>query len=120
MRRKVVGGSFILFLGLSSLPAQVRDSRTESDKGVRRRLLINEKSVQVVRSTYLPGVAEPPGAHSFDVVLVPLGEGKMTLKMDGKVVPWLPGEAVFIPRGKDHVFVNEGKLPAEFLSFRIP
>ena len=53
-------GGFLVLAGtliaIAVVTAQVRDSRTTSESGVNRRLVIDEKTVQVVRSTYKPGL----------------------------------------------------------------
>jgi mannose-6-phosphate isomerase-like protein (cupin superfamily) len=107
-------------LALTTLTAQVRDSRTTSDGGITRRLVIDERTVQAVRATYGPGVAEPLGPHSFDVVMVPLTQGEMKVTIAGKTVEWTIGEPIFVPRGVAHDVVNLGKMPVEFVSIRIP
>jgi mannose-6-phosphate isomerase-like protein (cupin superfamily) len=107
-------------LAFSPLPAQVRDSRTTTEPGITRRLMIDQRTVQVVRSTYEPGAAEPRGPHRFDVVIVPLSQGNMKVKIAGKSVEWTIGEAIFIPRGIEHDIANVGKTPLDFVSIRIP
>jgi quercetin dioxygenase-like cupin family protein len=105
---------------IGATTAQVRDSRITSDAGITRRLLIDEKTVQVVRSTYKSGVVEPPGPHSFDVVIVPLTAGKMRVEIAGRTVAWKVGDAFFIPRGIEHSLANRGETPVDFVSIRIP
>ena len=113
----VLAGTLI---AIAVVTAQVRDSRTTSESGVNRRLVIDEKTVQVVRSTYKPGFVEPPGTHSFDVVLVPLTAGNMRVEVAGKTVPWKVGEPFFIPRGTEHSIANRGKMAVDLVSIRIP
>jgi mannose-6-phosphate isomerase-like protein (cupin superfamily) len=107
-------------LALTTLTAQIRDSRTTSEPGITRRLVIDQRSVQVVRSTYQSGAVEPRGPHSFDVVIVPLSQGDMKVKIAGKSVEWKIGEPIFIPRGIEHDIANVGKTPLDFVSIRIP
>lgn len=110
----------VAMLALPTLTAQVRDSRTTSEPGITRRLVIGQGTVQVVRSTYEPGAVEPRGPHPFDVVIVPLSQGNMDAKIAGKSVEWRAGEAIFIPRGIEHHIANVGKTPLDFVSIRIP
>lgn len=107
-------------MAMTAVTAQVRDSRTASDSGVSRRLLIDQKTVQVVRSTYKPGTVEPPGPHSFDVVIVPLSAGDMRVEIASKTVEWKVGDAFFIPRGVEHNLANRGKTAVDIVSIRIP
>ena len=100
--------------------AQVRGSRTTSASGISRRLMIDEKTVQVVRSTYESGAHEPPGPHSFDVIIIPLTEGSMRVEIEGKTVAWKVGEPIFIPRGIKHSLENEGKTAVDLIGIRIP
>jgi quercetin dioxygenase-like cupin family protein len=105
---------------MAAVTAQVRDSRTTSESGISRRLVIAEKTVQVVRSTYKSGALEPPGPHSFDVVLVPLTAGDMRVEIAGKTVAWKVGEPIFIPRGTNHSLANLGETAVDLVSIRIP
>ncbi len=50
-----------VFIAIGAVMAQVRDSRTTSDSGISRRLVVDEKTVQVMRTIYKPGAVEPPG-----------------------------------------------------------
>jgi len=115
---------FVVFAGtliaMAVVTAQVRDSRTTSESGITRRLVIDEKTVQVVRSTYKSGAIEPPGPHSFDVVCVPLTAGNMRVEIAGKTVAWKVGEPFFIPRGTEHGLANRGETAVDFVSIRIP
>ena len=114
----ICGAGVLVAIGV--VTAQVRDSRTTSGSGISRRLIIDEKTVQVVRSTYESGAHEPPGPHSFDVVIVPLTEGNMRVEIAGKAVAWEVGEPIFIPRGIKHSLVNEGNTAVNLVGIRIP
>jgi quercetin dioxygenase-like cupin family protein len=120
MRKVSIAYLVVTLLVLTTLTAQVRDSRTTSGPGITRRLVIDQKSVQVVRSTYEPGAVEPRGPHPFDVVIVPLSQGNMAVKIAGKSAKWAIGEPIFIPRGIEHDIANAGKTPLDFVSIRIP
>lgn len=115
--RFLICGAVVIAMAVT---AQVRDSRTTSDSGISRRLVINEKTVQVVRSTYKPGALEPPGPHSFDVVVVPLTAGNMRVEVAGKTVAWKVGDPFFIPRGTEHSVTNRGETAVDLISIRIP
>lgn len=52
-------------IAVAALDPQVRDSQTTSDSDIIRRLVIDEKTVQVVRSTYKTGAVEPLGGAFF-------------------------------------------------------
>ena len=105
---------------MAAVTAQVRNFRTTSDSGISRRLVIDQKSVQVVRSTYSSGALEPPGPHSFDVVIVPLTPGDMRVEIAGRTLAWRVGEPIFIPRSKEHSLANRGEKAVDLLSIRIP
>ncbi len=120
MRSQFVICGAVALIAVVAVMAQVRDSRTTSDSGISRLLVIDEKTVQVVRSTYESGAVEPPGPHSFDVVIVPLTVGKMRVKIAGKTVPWKVGDPFFIPRGMEHSLANRGETAVDFVSIRIP
>ncbi len=107
-------------LALTTFAAQVRDSRTASQSGITRRIMIDERNVQAVRSTYQPGPAKPRGPHAFDVMIVPLNEGKLDVTIGGKSVEWKIGEAIFIARAVEHAIANNEKKPAELVPLRIP
>jgi mannose-6-phosphate isomerase-like protein (cupin superfamily) len=120
MRMAFLPSEVMALLSLTTLTAQVRDSRTTSEPGITRRLVIDQRTVQVVRSTYQPGAVEPRGPHGFDVVIVPLSQGDMNVKIAGKTVEWKIGEPSFISRGIEHDIANVGKVPLDFVSIRIP
>ena len=107
-------------IAMAGVTAQVRDSRTTSDSGISRRLVIDQKTVQVVRSTYRSGALEPPGPHSFDVVIVPLTPGNMRVEIAGRTLAWRVGEPIFIPRRTEHSLRNRGETAVDLLSIRIP
>jgi len=117
--RFLICGAGVL-IAIAAVTAQVRDSRTTSDSGITRRLVIDERTVQVVRSTYKQGAVEPPGPHSFDVVIVPLTAGKMQVEIAGKRVAWRVGDPFFIARGTKHIVANQGETAVDFVSIRIP
>ena len=110
----------VTLIEIAVVTAQVPDTRTTSEAGVTRRLVIDEKSVQVVRSTYLSGFVEAPGTHPFDVVLVPLTAGDIRVEVAGKAVPWKVGEPFFIPRKTEHSIANQGRVAVDLVSIRIP
>jgi len=120
MKRLTIAISVLSLTIASALYAQVVGSRTTSAPGITRRVVVDERTVQVVRSTYQPGAAEPPGPHSFDVVIVPLSAGFMEVTVAGKRIPWKSGEAFFIRRGVEHRVANKGRRPIDFISIRIP
>ena len=110
----------VALTGMAVVTAQVRVSRITSDPGISRRLVIDEKNVQVVRSTWKAGAVEPPGPHSFDVVIVPLTAGNMRVEIAGKAVAWKVGEPFFIPRAMKHNLANRGETAVDLISIRIP
>lgn len=120
MKRLTLGAALLAMLIASIVGAQVVGSRTTSAPGITRRVMVDERTVQVVRSTYQPGAVEPPGPHSFDVVIVPLSPGTMEVTVAGKSIPWKSGEAFFIGRGVEHRLANDGKTAVDFLSIRVP
>ncbi len=118
--RSLICGAVAL-TAMAAVTAQVRNSRmVTSDSGISRRLVIDEKNVQVVRSTYKAGAVEPPGPHSFDVVIVPLTAGNMRVEIAGKAVAWKVGEPFFIPRAMKHNLANRGETAVDLISIRIP
>lgn len=120
MRKKSIAYVIAALLALTTLTAQVRDSGSTSDRGITRRLIIDQPNVRVGRSTYGPGAVEPRGPHPYDAVLVPLIGGDMRVEIAGKSVDWKVGEPLFIPRGIEHNLANRGKTPVDFIVVRIP
>lgn len=120
MKRLAFAAALIVLLTTSILAAQVVGSRTTSAPGITRRVTVDERTVQVVRSTYQPGAVEPLGPHSFDVVIVPLSPGRMEVTVAGKSIPWKSGEAFFIGRGVEHRLANNGRTAVDFISIRVP
>ena len=118
-RRFLICGAGAL-IAIAAVTAQVRDSRTASTLGISQRLVIDEKSVQVMRTTYKPGAVEPPGPHSFDVVIVPLTAGNMRVEIAGKPVAWKVGDPIFVPRGVEHNLANRGATAVDYLGVHIP
>ena len=114
--------ALLAILAVSSpVAAQVPDKATASTSGIKRQVLIDERSAQVARVTYFPGTIEPPGPHAFDVVIVPLSEGTMRFSIAGKdMPPWSVGSAFFVPRQTEHVLANVGSTSVEFITIRIP
>src|SRR5215813_7376084 len=101
--------------------AQIKGGKTNTEPGITRRLLIDQPTVQTVRTSYAPGARESRGPHPYDVVLVPLNSGSIHLNIPGQPDPaWRPGEAIFIKRGTDHQLVNAGNSAIEFVSVRVP
>jgi quercetin dioxygenase-like cupin family protein len=119
MKRLTFAIPLLTLLIASAVCAQVVGSRTTSAPGITRRVMVDERTVQVVRSTYQPGAAEPPGPHPFDVVIVPLCPGKMEVTVAGKSIPWKSGEAFFIGRGVEHRLANNGSTAVDFISIRV-
>lgn len=78
-------------------------------------------SVTVFECTVPPQVPVP-GAHShdgFEETIYGLA-GVLTFTIDGREVPVEPGQAVCIPRGIVHGFVNRGKVDATVLCVATP
>ena len=119
MKRLIVAISLLVLLKPCAV-AQVVGSSTTSTREINRRVMVDERTVQVVRSRYQPGAAEPPGYHSFDVVIIPLSPGTMEVTVAGKNIPWKSGEAFFIGRGVEHHIANKGKTAVDLISIRIP
>jgi quercetin dioxygenase-like cupin family protein len=120
MKRLTLEAALLAMLIVSVVGAQVVGSRTTSAPGIIRRVMVDERTVQAVRSTYQPGAVEPPGPHSFDVVIVPLSPGTMEVTVAGKSIPWKSGEAFFIGRGIEHHLANNGRTAVDFMSIRVP
>ncbi len=55
---------------------------------------------------------EQPHVHTRYDIIVLLAKGQGTLWLDGVARPMRAGDAVFIPQGTPHWFVNEGDEPA--------
>lgn len=120
MRRWYAMSAFALIVSaLTSTSAHVAGGQVTAEAGITRRVMIDQPTVQVMRTTYAPGAVEPPGPHAFDVVIVPLTAGHVSVNVAAKPVDWKIGEAIFIPRGVQHNLANTGKTPIEFVSVRI-
>src|SRR5262245_15342683 len=63
----------VMAMGATTASPQV-GGPTGSNAGITRRVMVDERTVQVVRSTYAPKTVEPPGPHEFDVVIIPLSD----------------------------------------------
>ncbi len=110
----------LLFIASGSA-GQIPSGRGDADSGVHRVRLVQQRSVEILRVTREPGSIEPAGTHPFDVVIVPLGLGRMDLTVGGKRVgEWKVGQAFFIPRNTEHHFANVGAVAADYLTLRIP
>lgn len=118
LRRTSVPYFVVAFVVSVIVCAQVLVSQTRSAE-ITRRLLVDERAVQVVRSTYPPGAVEPPGPHAFDVVVVPLTSGNMEAVVGGNRIAWKVGEAFYIGRGVEHHLSNRGTTSVEFITVRI-
>ncbi|MGD9762254.1 MAG: cupin domain-containing protein [Candidatus Binatia bacterium] len=55
---------------------------------------------------------EQPHVHTRYDLTVVVAEGHGTLWLQGRPQKMRPGDAVFIPKGTPHYFVNEGNTPA--------
>ena len=70
----------------------------------------------------VPAAAKVPAPHShdaFEETIYGLA-GIITFTVEGTDHEVGPGEAVFIPRGAVHGFVNRGDADARFLAFTTP
>ncbi len=85
--------------------------------GITRTVLKTTATLEVARIEYAPGVAEPPGNHGYDVVLVPI-TGTMTAEVDGVPARWEPGLPILISRGAPHQIENRSARPARFFEVR--
>ena len=70
----------------------------------------------------VPAAAKVPAPHSHDAFEETIYglEGTITFTVDGTDHDIAPGEAVFIPRGAVHGFVNRGDADARFLAVTTP
>ncbi len=119
MRRYGIGGA-ILLLGVAII-AWAHINGGLAEKGVLRVVLVQQKSVEVLRVIREAGSVEPAGTHPFDVVIIPLAAGRAELTVDGRTLgEWKTGEAFFVPRNTKHHFGNVGATPLEYISVRIP
>ncbi len=109
----------VVLLVIVAMAARAFDLHKSADVGITKRIVLDEPKVQVVRQTYDPGAIEPPGPHPYDVVLIPLNQATMVVRIEGKPVKWGFGEPIYIQRGLQHEVSNHGHAAVEFLSVRI-
>lgn len=65
---------------------------------------------------FVPGAREPKHTHPGDVFAY-VQEGTLTLYVDGQPTTTIkPGEVFFVPAGKVHWAVNEGKTNAKLVA----
>ncbi len=119
MKRYGIGGAMLL-LGVA-IVAWAHINGAPAEKGVLRVVLVQQKSVEVLRVRREAGSVEPAGTHPFDVVIIPLAAGKAELTVEGRALgEWKTGEAFFVPRNTKHHFGNVGTTPLEYITVRIP
>lgn len=119
MRCYAIGGATLLLGVAIAAWAQMANSGP-ADAGVSRAVLVQQKSVEVLRVRREPGSVEPAGTHPFDVVIIPLAAGKAELTVGGRTLgEWKAGEAFFVPRNTEHHFANVGTTPLEYITVRI-
>ena len=77
--------------------------------------LFDNPRAQGLLVTIGPAFHEAAGTtHEFDQVVVALGEGDISLNVEGKTkTHWKPGDAEFIGRGVKHESQNTGKKPVD-------
>lgn len=71
---------------------------------------------------HVPAAAKVPAPHSHDAFEETIYgiEGTITFTVDGNDHDIAPGEALFIPRGVVHGFINRGDTDARFLAVTTP
>jgi quercetin dioxygenase-like cupin family protein len=89
----------------------------ESTQLIKLQAIVENQTLQAVRMEYLPGAVEPPDAHDYDVVLVPLTAG-MSMTIEGKPAAWTPGVPILLPRGAPHSVWNPSSASVTFISVR--
>lgn len=68
--------------------------------------------ISVWRQTMAPGAATPPHRHDCDEVVLCLA-GCGELLIDGEVHRFGADCTLILPKGREHQFVNSGRMPME-------
>ena len=87
-----------------------------SREGLALKMLAEGPRAVAYRSTAEPTFAEPAGTkHEFDQVVIALGDGQLSLSIDGKPAKtkWARGDVQFIGRGVPHESKNTGGKPVD-------
>ncbi len=89
-------------------------------QGITRTQIRDDAKSTVTRVRFLPDALEPPHTHPYDVILVPLTDGKVDLAIgDMQISTLKAGEVQFIPKNTPHHLGNAGGTPFEIIAIGI-
>jgi quercetin dioxygenase-like cupin family protein len=88
--------------------------------GITRTTIKDDAKVAVTRVRFAPGAAEVPHTHPYDVILVPLVSGVVTVQIgDKKITSVKSGEVQFVPHDVTHFVANTGKTTFELIAIGV-
>ncbi|MCC7415527.1 MAG: cupin domain-containing protein [Acidobacteria bacterium] len=74
-----------------------------STPGIARTTLRDDAKVTVTRVEFEPGAGEPPHTHATDVILVPVADGPVEVRIgDATLTRLAAGDVQFVGRGVTH------------------
>jgi quercetin dioxygenase-like cupin family protein len=85
--------------------------------GITRTQLKDDAKSTVTRVHFKPGAAEPPHTHPYDIIIVPVVAGTITLTIgDKKVTTVKSGDVQFVARDVTHQLANTGTQDFEIIA----
>ena len=97
-------------------PVDLANGRT-ARPGITRTTIKDDAKVAVTRVRFAPGAAEVAHTHPYDVMLVPLMSGPVTMQIgDTKITSVKSGEVQFVPHDVTHFVANTGKTAFELIA----
>lgn len=88
--------------------------------GVTRTTLKDDAKSTVIRVHFIAGAAEPPHTHPYDIIIVPVVSGNVTVTIGGKKLTAVKsGDVQFVPRDVVHSVANTSGQDFELVSVAI-
>jgi len=88
--------------------------------GITRSTLRDDPELTVTRVAFAPGASEVPHTHAFDLLVVPLTAGPVSLVVgDEEILHLAPGEVQLIPAGIPHMLGNTGDRAFEIIAIAV-
>jgi len=88
--------------------------------GVTRTTLKDDAKSTTIRVHFIAGAAEPPHTHPYDIIIVPVISGNVTVTIgDKKLTAVKSGDVQFVPRDVVHSVANTSGKEFELVSVAI-
>jgi quercetin dioxygenase-like cupin family protein len=88
--------------------------------GITRTTLKDDAKAAVTRVQFKPGAAEPPHTHPYDVILVPVVAGSVTITIGSqKMTAVKAGEVQFVARDVTHAVANTSSQDFELIAIAL-